>query len=89
MVVDLADRFPDIVINDWIPGVLNTGMGVADGQDPAKAARWGAALALWRDRSLNGATFVEDIEHLSPASLKRRIFDRLVGQRQAPRRISP
>jgi NAD(P)-dependent dehydrogenase (short-subunit alcohol dehydrogenase family) len=85
MVVDLADRFPDIVINEWIPGVLNTDMGLAEGNDPKLAARWGAALALWRDPAITGATFIEDREQLSVLSWKRRLFNRVTGQHQLPR----
>lgn len=87
MVADLGDRFPNIVITDWIPGALNTAMGIPNGHDPAEAARWGASLALWRDPTLNGATFVEDTEMQEPTSLKRRLFDRFSGHRNPARRI--
>ncbi|HDR29061.1 SDR family oxidoreductase [Rhodovulum sp.] len=87
MVRDLADRFPDIVISDWIPGALNTGMGIPGGHDPARAARWGAALALWRDPALSGAVFVEDREQLPHLSLKRRLFNKLTGTAPQVRRL--
>ncbi len=86
LVADLGDRFPDIVINDWMPGMLATGMGIADGLDPAKAARWGAALALWRDRSLTGTLWEQDREILPPRSFRRRLVDRLTFQTPAPPR---
>ena len=73
LVVDLADRFPQIVINDWVPGALATGMGVQDGLDPAIAARWGAQLALWHDPSLTGTVFQRDHEQLPPRSLMGRV----------------
>lgn len=78
LVADIGDRLPDIVVNDWIPGALATRMGIADGIAPETAARWGAALALWHDRSLQGATFERDREVIAPRSLKRRIKDRLL-----------
>lgn len=88
LVVDLGDRFPDIVISTWMPGALNTPMGLPDGLHPSVAAQWGADLALWHDRSLNGATFTGDHELLEPRSLKRRIKDALLLRRPpAPRQI--
>ncbi|SMD03054.1 SDR family NAD(P)-dependent oxidoreductase [Primorskyibacter flagellatus] len=89
IVEDLKDRFPDIVITDWVPGALNTQMGIPDGIAPETAAQWGVALALWRDPDLNGATFVQDQEHLSTLSLKRRLLNKLTGRAKAPRRILP
>lgn len=87
VVADLGDRLPKIVVNTWMPGVLNTGMGLADGLDPALAAKWGAALALWEDPSLNGAVFEMDREVLPPRGLKGRLKDALRFKRQHPRRI--
>ncbi|TCM49674.1 short-subunit dehydrogenase [Rhizobium sp. PP-F2F-G48] len=84
LVADLSDRFPDIVISTWMPGILATDMGLKDGLDPAAAAAWGAELALWRDRSLNGAIFEQDREVLVWPSLKRRLLNKLL-MRPAPR----
>lgn len=68
--------------------MLNTGMGFPDGLDPATAAQWGAELALWHDRALNGATFVEDREIREPRPLKRRIKDAMLLRRSpATRRL--
>lgn len=89
MIADLADRFPDIVINDWMPGVLATKMGVAHGLDPAQSARWGAALALWHDPALTGSVFEQDREILPPRGLKGRIKDAVLMRRQSPRVILP
>ncbi len=89
MVRDLGERFPDIVISDWVPGALNTPMGLPDGIAPEQAAKWGATLALLRDRELNGATFLKDMEHLPIPSWKRRLFDKFAGRSQAPRQLSP
>lgn len=89
LVADLGDRFPDIVITDWMPGMLATGMGIADGLDPAQSAKWGAALALWHDRSLNGATFEMDQEMLPPQSLKGRLKDAVLFKPQNKPRLLP
>ena len=88
MVADLADRFPGIVLSDWMPGILATRMGVEGGLDPAVAARWGATLALWRDPSLNGTLWEMDREVLPPRGLKGRLADRLLGRgRRVARRL--
>jgi short-subunit dehydrogenase len=88
LVADLADRFPDIVISTWIPGALNTTMGIPDGLDAAVAAQWGADLALWHDRSLNGVTFAGDREMLEHRSLKRRVKDTvLLRKPPVPRQV--
>ncbi|APX14349.1 oxidoreductase (plasmid) [Tateyamaria omphalii] len=87
MVRDLGDRFHDIIINDWVPGALKTKMGLPDGTDPALAARWGVALALWHDQSLNGVTFDRDCEQLPVLSFKRRLFNKLTGRTPIPRQI--
>ncbi|WP_417725916.1 SDR family oxidoreductase [Roseovarius sp.] len=87
LIADLGDRFPDIVITDWMPGMLATRMGVADGVDPAQAARWGVSLALWHDPALNGAVFEMSQEILAPRGLKGRIKDRLLLRRRSPRSI--
>ena len=76
MVADLADRFPRIVVSDWMPGILATRMGMESGLDPAVAARWGVTLALWRDPSLNGTVWEGDSEVTTMSSLKGRVAAR-------------
>jgi NAD(P)-dependent dehydrogenase (short-subunit alcohol dehydrogenase family) len=80
LVADLGDRFPGIVINDWIPGTHKPRKGVPDGVDPVLAAEWGANLALMHDRDINGLVFLQDHEHAAPQSLKGRVKDRVLGQ---------
>jgi NAD(P)-dependent dehydrogenase (short-subunit alcohol dehydrogenase family) len=87
LVADLGDRFPRIVISDWMPGMLATGMGIPHGLDPAVAARWGATLALMTDPTLNGTTWEMDREIPPPRSLKRRLLDRLTGRRVRARQL--
>ena len=62
LIADLGDRFPHIVINDWMPGMLATRMGIAQGLPPETAARWGATLALMDDPTLTGTTWEMDRE---------------------------
>lgn len=78
LVADLGDRFPGIVISDWLPGMLATGMGIKGGLDPAVAAEWGATLALWDDPNLNGTLWEQNRELLPPRSLKRRLRDKVL-----------
>jgi NAD(P)-dependent dehydrogenase (short-subunit alcohol dehydrogenase family) len=88
LIADLGDRFPGIVINDWMPGMLATGMGIADGLDPAVAARWGAELVLMQDPTLTGTIWEMDHEVPPPRSFQRRLLDRVTLQRsQGPRRL--
>ncbi len=75
LVADLGDRFPDIVISDWMPGMLATGMGIEDGLAPEVSARWGVAFALWHERSLNGAVFEMEREILPPRGIKGKVKD--------------
>jgi NAD(P)-dependent dehydrogenase (short-subunit alcohol dehydrogenase family) len=91
-VATFADLAPlpasDIVVGDWMPGMLATRMGIPDGLSPETAARWGAALALWHDRSLTGAVFEMDREILTGRGLKGRIKDLiLLRKRKSPRQI--
>jgi NAD(P)-dependent dehydrogenase (short-subunit alcohol dehydrogenase family) len=80
LVADLGDRFPGIVINDWIPGTHQPRKGIPDGVDPAAAAEWGATLALLRKPEINGRVFLRDREHYAPISLKGRVRDRVLGR---------
>lgn len=84
LVADLGDRFPDIIINDWVPGALRTRMGLTDGIDPDTAASWGVSLALLEDRFLNGLVFDRNREHQQPQSLKQRLKARILTQGRAP-----
>ncbi|PNU04354.1 oxidoreductase [Novosphingobium guangzhouense] len=78
LVADLEERFPGIVISDWIPGALSTTMGIADGIPPEVAARWGAELALSNAPSLNGTLWERNNEVLEQQSFKRRILNRML-----------
>ncbi len=90
LIADIGDRFPDIVVGDWMPGMLATQMGIEDGLDPETAAGWGAALALMHDPALTGTTFEMDREILQGSGLKRKIKAILtLSKPQRPRLITP
>jgi 3-oxoacyl-[acyl-carrier protein] reductase len=80
LVSDLGDRFPGIVINDWVPGTHTPRRGIPDGVDPLRAAEWGANLALLQDRAINGLLFLQDREHVLHRSLKGLVKDRVLGR---------
>lgn len=80
LVADLGDRFPGIVITDWVPGTHTPRKGIPDGVDPILAAEWGANLALLDDREINGLVFLQDREHMPPRSLRGRVKDRVLGR---------
>lgn len=80
LVADLGDRFPGIVITDWVPGTHQPRRGIPDGVDPVQAAEWGANLALMRQRDINGRVFLRDREHQPQGSLKGRVKDRVMGR---------
>lgn len=88
LVADLADRFPDIVINDWMPGSLNTSMGIPEGVSPEVAAKWGAAMALWCDPSLSGTTWEENREIPPARGLKERLKNKLLFRKPVIRTLA-
>lgn len=87
LIADLADRFPGIVLSDWMPGMLSTGMGIPDGLAPEVSARWGVKLALMRDPDLTGSIFEMGQEILPPRSLRRKLKDALLMRRPRPRSL--
>ena len=87
LVADLGDRFPGIVITDWVPGTHVPRKGIPDGVDPLVAAEWGARLALMSAPEINGKVFLQDQEHAMPRTLKGRVKDRLMGRRRSQVRL--
>lgn len=87
MIADISDRFPDIVIGDWMPGMLKTSMGIPDGLDPAVSAKWGVELALRCDPALTGTIFEMDREVMAPRGLKGKIKDLVLMRRSTARRL--
>ncbi len=88
LVADLGDRFPNIVINDWVPGELATEMGRPEGIHPQQAAEWGVRLALWHDPMLTGRLFERNFEFLEPIGLKRKVLNKLIGRKRVPLLLS-
>lgn len=78
--VETAAACPGILVNEWIPGALNTAMGVPDGIDPDVAACWGMALLDLPEGGPNGHQFLGDRLVLPPLSLRQRI-KRTIGLR--------
>jgi NAD(P)-dependent dehydrogenase (short-subunit alcohol dehydrogenase family) len=87
MVADLGDRFPGIVIGDWLPGMLQTSMGIPDGLNPETAAKWGGKLAQMNDPGLNGAVFEMGAELLPHRGLRGKIKDFLLMRKRKPRQL--
>lgn len=85
MVADLSDRLPGIVISDWMPGMLQTDMGIPDGLSPEVSAGWGIQLATSRDPSLMGSVFDMNVEILPARGIKDRVKDLLLMRRRKPR----
>ncbi len=78
IVADLAGNFPDILVNEWVPGGLRTAMGRPDGIDPAQAARWGIDMLDLPPGEQGGGIFLHDKLQKPPRSFKRRVLDKLM-----------
>lgn len=87
LIADFADRFPGIVISDWMPGMLQTEMGIPDGIPPEQSAKWGAKLAQMCDLDLTGTVFEVDREVLPPRGIKGKIKDTLLLRQAEPRQL--
>ncbi|MBB4154120.1 NAD(P)-dependent dehydrogenase (short-subunit alcohol dehydrogenase family) [Sphingomonas jinjuensis] len=75
---ELAGDFPDILVNEWVPGGLRTDMGTPDGLDPATAARWGIDLIDLPAGGPSGRIFDRDQLVEPPRSFKRRLLRKLL-----------
>jgi NAD(P)-dependent dehydrogenase (short-subunit alcohol dehydrogenase family) len=78
VVAELAGDFPDILVNEWVPGALNTKMGVPEGYDPAEAACWGIDLLDLPAGGPSGRIFERNELVEPPQSLKRRLLRKLL-----------
>ena len=74
---EVGSDYPDILVNEWVPGGLKTTMGIPDGIDPDVAAGWGAALLDLPPGGPTGRIF--DREHLvePPKSLKQKVLGKI------------
>jgi NAD(P)-dependent dehydrogenase (short-subunit alcohol dehydrogenase family) len=87
LVVDLADRFPRIVISHWVPGAVREAPRWSGPIPIETLAYWGASLALMRDPNLNGTIWELDRELPPARSLARRVADRVLWQTPRIRRL--
>lgn len=74
---DIETLDVDVEIHEWIPGSLNTAMGVSSGIGPAIAARWGVDIARLRYDNRKSRIYDKDAEWIPPKSLKQRILSKL------------
>lgn len=78
VVAELAGDFPDILVNEWVPGALKTRMGIPEGYDPSDAARWGLDLLDISAGGPSGRIYDRDTLVEPPQSLKRRVLRKLL-----------
>ncbi len=83
VVADLRDRFPGIVVTDWVLGTHVPRKGIPDGVDPEVAAEWDARLALMSAPEINGMVFLQDQERTMPRSLKAQVKGGLMGRHRS------
>lgn len=69
--------FPDILVNEWIPGALNTSMGISEGLDPSVSAAWGLKWIDLPPGGPNGQIFDRDEMMQPPLSFKRKLLRKL------------
>lgn len=75
---DISHLNLDIQINEWIPGQLNTEMGLPEGTPPEVSAEWGLQIFNNSSQQANNTSlFVNDKEWVPPTSLKQKIKKRL------------
>lgn len=74
---EVGADYPDILVNEWVPGSLATRMGIADGHAPERAAAWGLALLDLPAGGPSGRIFVEDRMEMPPLGLKARLLAKL------------
>lgn len=75
---EVRGDFPDILVNEWVPGALRTRMGLADGIDPDLAAIWGLRWIDLPPGGPSGRIFSGETLVMPRISLKRRLL-RKVG----------
>jgi NAD(P)-dependent dehydrogenase (short-subunit alcohol dehydrogenase family) len=81
LAVELAAANSRLIVNEWIPGRYRTRMGVADGDEPARA--FDRLLSTWEASRAGpgGRTFFMEREVVPPRSLRSRVKSWLVGAR--------
>jgi NAD(P)-dependent dehydrogenase (short-subunit alcohol dehydrogenase family) len=74
---EVRGDYPDILVNEWVPGSLNTEMGIPEGIAPATAAQWGLKWIDLPPGGPSGEIFSGDKQVEPPASLKRKVLRKL------------
>ena len=74
---EVAGDYPDILVNEWVPGVLRTDMGRPNGIDPVVAASWGLRWLDLPPGGHNGRVFSGETLMESPLTLKRKLLRRI------------
>lgn len=74
---EVGTDFPDLLVNEWVPGALATRMGVADGIAPETAAGWGLDLLDLPAGGPTGRIFNGQQMEEEPLSLRRRVLRKL------------
>lgn len=72
--IEVGSDYPDILVNEWVPGSLRTGMGIPTGIDPDVAAGWGVALLDQPPGGPTGRIFDRNWLVEPPRSLKQRVL---------------
>lgn len=73
---EVRGDFPDILVNEWVPGVLRTRMGLAEGIDPDVAAGWGLKWLDLPPGGPSGRLFSRDAIVEPAVSFRRRLLRR-------------
>ena len=73
---EVRGDYPDILVNEWVPGSLNTQMGIPDGIAPATAAHWGLKWIDLPAGGPNGQMFSREAIVEPPLSFKRKLLRR-------------
>ena len=74
---EVGADYPDVLVNEWVPGGLATRMGIAQGHKPEDAADWGLALLDLPPGGPTGQIFNEDRMEEPVLGLKQRVLRKL------------
>lgn len=74
---EVGTDYPDILVNEWVPGSLATRMGIADGMPPEVAARRGIELLDLPAGGPSGEIMWHEGMEMPPLPLKQKILRKL------------
>lgn len=78
LATEVGPDYPNILINEWVPGALRTTMGLETGIEPDVAAQWGLKLLDLPPGGPSGEVYDRDQLVLPPKSLKQKIVGKLL-----------